>query len=342
MKVQQVTTLCIEELYVTLSRTPCGLYVEGKKQKLSEKQRKRHLSGTTVHDVHRLLRTVFDYAVEWDVVHKGPVPKDAPRKTTEERTIWDKETMIAALDSMKENQLLHLAVHLTLVGSLREGELMGLTPEDIDFNANSGEGLFSVNKAMQRVRKEALAQVDPAQILHIFEDKRDFSKSSLILKSTKTDASTRDIYLNPPLKKELQDWLIKLKQDEAQYGDRYQNSGMLFRLPNGQAIEPILMRKWFIQWQNQHPEFERIVFHALRLLPDDIWRRHQSRTGQYRPRTGGNAGQHLRTYSKRIPQTACTNVYQPILHKRRKNSFRPTFTKSRARRTRASANLPKC
>ena len=43
--------------------------------------------------------------------------------------------MRAALDSM-EDPILHLAVHLTLVGALREGEIVGLTPEDLDFDAD--------------------------------------------------------------------------------------------------------------------------------------------------------------------------------------------------------------
>ena len=49
--------------------------------------------------------------------------------------------MRAALDSM-EDPILHLAVHLTLVGALREGEIVGLTPEDLDFDATDGIGTF--------------------------------------------------------------------------------------------------------------------------------------------------------------------------------------------------------
>ena len=49
--------------------------------------------------------------------------------------------MRAALDSM-EDPILHLAVHLTLVGALREGEIVGLTPEDLDFDAADGIGTF--------------------------------------------------------------------------------------------------------------------------------------------------------------------------------------------------------
>ena len=39
---------------------------------------------------------------------------------------------------------------------------------------------------------------------------------------------------------------------------------MLFRLTNGLAMEPVLIRKKFLKWQDAHPEFPRIVFHGLR------------------------------------------------------------------------------
>ena len=35
-------------------------------------------------------------------------------------------------------------------------------------------------------------------------------------------------------------------------------------LPNGLAVEPVLIRKKFLKWQDAHPEFPRIVFHGLR------------------------------------------------------------------------------
>ena len=66
------------------------------------------------------------------------------------------------------------------------------------------------------------------------------------------------------LKEELKHWLKRLEMDEAVDPERYRNSGMLLRLPNGLAVEPILIRKKFIKWQDEHPEFTRIVFHGLR------------------------------------------------------------------------------
>ena len=66
------------------------------------------------------------------------------------------------------------------------------------------------------------------------------------------------------LKEELKKWLNQLAADERKDPARYHDSGMLFRLPNGLAVEPVLIRKKFLKWQDAHPEFPRIVFHGLR------------------------------------------------------------------------------
>ena len=66
------------------------------------------------------------------------------------------------------------------------------------------------------------------------------------------------------LKEELKKWLNQLAAEERKDPARYHDSGMLFRLPNGLAVEPVLIRKKFLKWQDAHPEFPRIVFHGLR------------------------------------------------------------------------------
>ena len=90
------------------------------------------------------------------------------------------------------------------------------------------------------------------------------SKTSLILKDTKTEASCRTIFMTAALQEELKQWLERLKREEALDPERYRNSGMLLRLPNGLAVEPVLIRKKFLKWQDAHPEFPHIVFHGLR------------------------------------------------------------------------------
>ena len=263
MQMQKLRPYHIEALYATLSQTPCGQYVHGEKQELTENQKKRLLSSTSIHEVHTLLKTAFSYAVDWDLIHKSPTPREAPKINTEERTIWDERTMLAALQTI-ENPALHLAVHMSMILSLREGEILGLQPGDLDFDAADGRGTISVNKALQRADKVALSKIDPTQIYHTFPDRREGSKSSLILKRTKTKKSNRILYMTKPLKEELLAWLEKMKQDEQSAPEKYSNCGQLFRLPDGLPIAPDVLTKWYRMWRAEHSEFEKIVFHGLR------------------------------------------------------------------------------
>ena len=121
-----------------------------------------------------------------------------------------------------------------------------------------------MNKALQRADKVALSKLAPTQIYHTFPDRREGSKSSLILKRTKTKKSSRTLYLTKPLKEELLAWLEKLRQDELAMDGRYRNCGQLFRLPNGMPVAPEALSKWYRAWRAEHPEFEKIVFHGLR------------------------------------------------------------------------------
>ena len=262
-KVQDLRTYDIEQFYATLSQTPCGQYVHGEKQELTENQKKRLLSSTSIHEVHTLLKTAFSYAVDWDLIHKSPTPREAPKINTEERTIWDERTMLAALQTI-ENPALHLAVHMSMILSLREGEILGLQPGDLDFDAADGRGTITVGRSLQRTEKLALEKTDPNQIYHIFPDQREGSSSALVLKKPKTKKSSRTLYLTRPLKEELLTWLEKLRQDELAMDGRYRNCGQLFRLPNGMPVAPEALSKWYRTWRAEHPEFEKIVVHGLR------------------------------------------------------------------------------
>ena len=223
---------------------------------------KRRLEKSFIHEVHTLLKTAFSYAVEWDLIHKIPLPRDAPKVNIEERTIWDEKTMLATLQTI-ENPALHLAVHMSMILSLREGEILGLQPSDLDFDAADGRGTISVSNTMQQANKDALEKLAPNQVYHTFPDRREGSKSSLILKKPKTKKSNRVLYMTKPLKEELQVWLEKLKQDEQNASEKYSNCGQLFRLPDGLPIAPELLTKWYRLWRAEHPEFEQIVFHGL-------------------------------------------------------------------------------
>ena len=78
---------------------------------------------------------------------------------------------------------------------------------------------------MQRVRKEALNQVDDGCIIKVFPDKLERSTTSLILKSTKTASSCRTIFMTSALKEELKKWLNQLVADERKDPTRFGEYG---------------------------------------------------------------------------------------------------------------------
>jgi integrase len=242
-QIQKVQTYDLEQFYATLSRTPRGLYKQGVKQTLTDKQKRQFLTGASIREVHAMLKTAFSYAVEWGLLLKSPIPREAPKSTSEERAICDEKTMLAALQTMTDPTL-HLAVHLSMILSLRVGEILGLQPGDIDFDAADGRGAITVGRSLQRTEKAALEKTDPNQIYHIFPDQREGSSSALVLKKPKTKKSSRTLYLTRPLKEELLAWLEKLRQDELAMDGRYRNCGQLFRLPNGMPVAPEALSKW--------------------------------------------------------------------------------------------------
>ena len=198
-----------------------------------------------------------------------------------------------------EDPILHLAVHLTLVGALREGEIVGLTPEDLDFDAADGIGTFRINKSMQRVRKEALNQVDDGCIIKVFPDKLERSTTSLILKSTKTASSCRTIFMTSALKEELKKWLKQLAADERKDPTRYHDSGMLFRLPNGLGGRACVDSQEVPQMAGCTPGVPsycvpRSAAFQCDLSADDLRRRCEGRSGNHWTRYGRYAGEHLR------------------------------------------------
>ena len=68
--------------------------------------------------------------------------------------------------------------------------------------------------------------MDKGCILRIFPDKLEGSKTSLILKDTKTEASCRTIFMTAALREELKQWLERLKREEALDPERYRNTSL--------------------------------------------------------------------------------------------------------------------
>lgn len=262
---QKLRMLDIENLYVTLMNTQKGQYKEGEYQEWTERTKKTaaYLSSTTICEVHTLLNSAMKQAVRWKLIAENPVPDEGPKRDTVERKIWDDETMFQALECMKD-PFVHLAVHCAYMGSLREGEAMGILLQNINLDYQ-GMGCITIDRTLQRVSKQSLNAVGRKDILFEFPNYLERSKSVLVLKKPKTETSRRIIFLTEPLRQEIIKRIAQIERDKKKYGSRYHDYGLLFCQENGLPIEPSLCRKRFDRWRaQQNDAFPPMVFHGIR------------------------------------------------------------------------------
>ena len=160
--------------------------------------------------------------------------------------------------------MLHLAVHLSIVGAMRLGEVCGLRIPDIDFSAYDSKGIIYIRQSLQRIKRDTLTRIRSDNIIQVFESQQETSKSVLILKAPKNKSSKRFVYLTIPLKAELEQWLVLRRQHQQKLGEKYNDHQMLLCWDNGNPVEPVAIRKMFDRWKAENPEFEKIKFHGLR------------------------------------------------------------------------------
>lgn len=255
--IQELTPLHIEHLYDKLRTKRCA----GAKSHGREEDKIPFLSSTTIRHVHTLLKTAFDKAVEWKRLDQSPVVCDAPKKSKTEKNIWTPEMVRSALDDIEHEQL-HLAIHLAFICSLRNGEAMALTWDDVDFD----NLCIHIRKTLQRATRDAINLIPKDDLMfqfppHVAGDK----KSILVLKKTKTSSSERMVYMTPELRHELLMHKAQLAKEKAYRGKDYKDFNLVFAQEDGFPIEPKLCEKWFKKWQKRTDlDLPPIIFHELR------------------------------------------------------------------------------
>lgn len=217
------------------------------------------LSSTSIHHIHGYLRQMFRKAAEWGFVEESPVKCAPPKRNDPHMNIWAAEDVHSALEQMEENPILHLAIHMAFICSLRIGELLAITLDDIDLDDRS----ISITKTLQRANKEAMDLLVHNEIYTVFEEKIPGCNTALIIKPPKTPSCCRKVFLTASLCNEIRQRIERIKAEAAFYG--WEHSGLLFCLPeDGTPIEPKLCQRWFQRWQERNSNLNYISFHRLR------------------------------------------------------------------------------
>ena len=243
MKLEDVTPRIMDKYYRDL------LSVKAFSSKYV-KARTEYLTPHTVREVHKTLRNAFNQAVKWELMTRNPVEHATlPKEEHKTREIWTAEVLWKPVTMIFFVWLSNLAFSC----SLRMGELLGITWDCIDISPTSielGQASIFVEKELQRVNREAMADLDGKDIMFKFPPTFASTHTALVLKTPKTKTSVRKVFLPKTVAKMLVRRKADIEELKDLFGDEFIDFNLVFCSSNGKPIE-----------ENGLP---KVVFHSLR------------------------------------------------------------------------------
>ena len=188
-----------------------------------------------------------------------------PKVEYKKRDIWDADTIRKALDECTDSKL-YIAMNLAFACSLRMGEILGLTWDNVhieDEDIAADDAYIFIDKELARCSKQALEMLGEKDIYHIFVPLLSNTSTRIVLKKPKTDSSIRKVWLPKTVAYILREW--KKAQDELRdfLGDEYQDYNLVVALPNGRPCENRIIEKEFLLLKEK-AGLPNVVFHSLR------------------------------------------------------------------------------
>lgn len=182
--------------------------------------------------------------------------------------VWEPITIAKAL-SLCGFDALYVAMNLAFACSLRIGEILGLTWDDIHFAENGGDtSWLQVRKALLEVNKLAAAATEGRDILMVFPSTKPNSSMSLILKKPKTKNSIRKVYLPRTTADILKEWYIRQLELIDLLGADYQNYNLVLAQNSGKPYDSHQIYKLLKTFIHAHQlRMSRFILCAIQASP---------------------------------------------------------------------------
>lgn len=259
MKIQDVTKRVIDRYYQQLSKTS-PVVSRGRLP------RTKYLTPAMIEKIAHLMASAMKQAVRWDILPSNPtegalLPKVEYRK----RDIWTADIIRDALDKCEDHRL-YLAMNLSFACSLRLGEALGLTWDNVHISEKdilNDEAWIYVDKELTRVSVVAMDALANKDILTEFPTSKKNATTRLVLKKPKTASSERKIWLPKTLAHILLRW--KQEQDKLReiLQDDFSDYGLVITHNDGRPCENRNIETAFNKLKQKY-NLPNVVFHSLR------------------------------------------------------------------------------
>lgn len=257
--IQSINTRFVDKLYKELEKTKA---VETK----YHKPKTEYVTAKTIEKIHKLLSCAFKQAVRWELLPKNPFELAmVPKTTYKKRDIWTAEMIRIALNGCRDSKL-YIAMNLAFACSLRVGEILGLTWDNVhisDAEIAEDDAHVNVEKELERVSKNAIEILDKKDILFLFPTILSNTSTRLVLKTPKTESSIRKVWLPKTVAYILREWKKSQEELKSFLGDEYTDYNLVVALSNGRPCENRVLMKDFGHLKKESG-LPNVVFHSLR------------------------------------------------------------------------------
>ncbi|ARF67077.1 site-specific integrase [Paenibacillus larvae subsp. pulvifaciens] len=198
------------------------------------------LSSGTIEYIYRILRNLFNRAVEWQLIGKHPMEGvKKPKVTKTEMKFYDESEAQRVIESLyKESAMWRLFILTAILGGLRRGEILALEWDNINFK----EGFISVNKSISLT-----------------------VNGQAIIKEPKTKGSKRNVTMPEWYFQELKEYSLEWKKEKLKVGELWSGgvNEYIFHAGFGKPLYHTLPTKWWREFCKRH-NIRHIRFHDLR------------------------------------------------------------------------------
>ncbi|EKK5271570.1 site-specific integrase [Enterococcus faecalis] len=228
------------------------------------------LQPANVKKIHDLIRSALTQAIAWEYL---PISSTNPAKMAvlpkipkNRRKVWEIDTFKEAVGNA-EDDLLRLCMHLAFACSLRIGEILGLTWDNLvidELAIQNGNSRLIVEKQLSRVSKEAVKQLREKDIIKIFPSNK-VNTTCVVLMTPKTESSCRTVWIPQSVANMLVEHRRKQESEKIFLGSEYKNSNLVIALENGNPVENRIITKRLKKLCRDF-DLPKVEFHSLRHL----------------------------------------------------------------------------
>ena len=226
------------------------------------------MAPANIEKIAKLLKCAFKQAVRWELVAKNPFDNVMlPKVEYKKRDIWTADMIRTALDQCTDSKL-YVAINLSFACSLRIGEIVGLTWDNIhisDADIASDNAYLCVEKELVRVREDSLAVLGEEEIIKKFPRIMYLEDAStvIVLKTPKTESSVRKVWMPKTVAYILREWKASQDKQKEFLGSEYLDYNLVVALPNGRPCEETVISNAFRRLKRD-AQLPDVVFHSLR------------------------------------------------------------------------------